>query len=119
MITELFNQNFEVQRNYPSNINGMLKDNYAFVQNVKGRISSPGYNEYNIYANRSMILKAVIYLDVYNYDEQRDIIIGDDGVKYKIDGITAYRNRHGDVAYLKLPVTESTIINAGGSGSES
>jgi hypothetical protein len=70
-----------------------------------GRISYPSYNERNLYQNRGLDLSAVIYLDVYDFDEQRDILVKD-GIQFKINGVTSFRNEVGEIAYLKIPVTE-------------
>lgn len=119
MITSLFNQTFQVLRNYPNNTNGIPSDSYQSLEEVKGRISTPSYNERLAYQNRGMILTAVIYLDVYDYDEQRDLVIDSDNVHYDIKGLTPQRDGNGTIVFLKIPVTENQTINAKSSGSES
>lgn len=105
-------------RNYPLTNNGIIEDHFTQLGVVKGRISSPGYLERNSFQNRGMILQAVIYLDVYDYDEQRDLIVDSEGIRYSITGLTAFRNEVGIVAYLKIPVTEKqTLISSTQSGS--
>jgi tRNA A37 threonylcarbamoyladenosine biosynthesis protein TsaE len=120
MITNLFNQQFTIQRNYPESTNGIIENHFVEVGNVYGRISSPQYNERNAYQNRGMILTAVIYLDVYEYDEQRDVLVEvATGDKFNIKGLSAIRNGDGVVVYLKIPVTESQLISSGSGSSES
>lgn len=119
MITQLLNQTFRIKRNYPTTINGIPSDNYLSLAEVKGRISNPSYNERLSYQNRGMILTGIIYLDVYDYDEQRDIVIDSENVSYDIKGLTATRDEKGVVAFLKIPVTEKQTIEVEGSGSES
>lgn len=119
MITPLFNQTFQVKRNYPETIKGIPSDNYLLLTTLKGRISNPSYNERLAYQNRGMILTGIIYLDVYDYDEQRDLIVDSDNVQYDIKGLTAQRDGSGTIVFLKIPVTENQTINAASSGSES
>lgn len=117
MITSLFNQDFTILRNYPQTTNGIIENHYSQLGIAKGRISSPSYNERNVFQNRGMILQAVIYLDVYDYDEQRDLLIDSSGTKYDIKGLTAFRDGEGNIAYLKIPVTENQNISSAQSGS--
>ena len=119
MITSLFNQTFRVLRNYQETIKGIPSDNYHFFAEVKGRMSNPSYNERLSYQNRGMILTGIIYLDVYDYDEQRDLIVDSENVRYDIKELTATRNEKGVIVFLKIPVTENQSIDTQGSGSES
>jgi hypothetical protein len=82
-------------------------------------MSNPSYNERLSYQNRGMILTGIIYLDVYDYDEQRDIFVDSDNVKYDVKGLTPQRDGNGTIVFLKIPVTEKQSIDTQGSGSES
>ncbi len=119
MITPLLNQTFQVLRNYPTTVNGIPSDNYKSLAEVKGRISNPSYNERLTYQNRGMILTGIIYLDVYDYDEQRDLVVDGDNVRYDIKGLTATRNEKGVIAFLRIPVTENQTLAAVESGGSS
>ena len=120
MITNLFNQQFTIQRNYPESTNGILENHFVDIGTVMGRVSTPQYMERNAYMNRGMVLSAVIYLDVYEYDEQRDTVVEvTTGDRFNVKGLSAIRDGEGIVAYLKVPVTENQSINSGSGSSES
>lgn len=119
MITNLFNQTFKVERNYPVFKDGIIEDHFTAIGTAKGRLSYPKYSDRTLFQSRGLTLSAIIYLDVYDYDEQRDILISDEGIRFGIKDLSAFRDGGGKIAYLKIPVSENLNLAVTQSGSES
>lgn len=105
--TSLFTERFKVLRNYPANVSGILQDNYEDAEiEILGRISNPSNRERLLYQSRSLFLSAVIYSQPYDFDKENDVLEAEDGTQYKIQDLETPRDSAGQIAFLKIPVTE-------------
>jgi len=105
--TTLLNRTFEIIRNSPSNIDGIIEDNFISTGiSILGRLSAPTYKEINLFANRGMNLTAVIYCQPYAYDQQRDLLVNDD-IIYQIKEVISTRDQDGNIAFLKIFADET------------